>query len=231
MVLSGYAIDLYLSFCFITTCTNINRKNVNYDCRCPNREFCWYCRNRCDICMQIAGYDMTRPAIGSDVLHTFCSETCAVATGSVFIQPVIDFWDPTQDPPRPIESRTCALSDSHMELMYIFAEYTSRTSGYRTFDITLCRGDGTEKFPKDKIYAVCYTRHVSQQLMFEFFLTDDLKVQKLVKLSENGGAHDGFKDTADSALKMIIKPVFAIKGINDTSTLLQMYENKGKKRN
>ena len=175
---------------------------------------------------------MTRPAIGSDMLHTFCSEVCAIATGSVAIQPVIDFWDPTQDPPRPIESRTCALSDSHMELMYIFAEYTSPKNGYRTFDITLCRGDGTEKFPKDRIYVVCYTRHVSQQLMFEFFLTDDLKVDKLVKLSENDdGTHDGFRDSAYSAFEMIIKPIFAIKGINDTSTLLQMYENKGKKRN
>lgn len=181
--------------------------------------------------MQVAGYDMTRPAIGSERLHTFCSEKCAIATGSVVIQPVIDFWDPTLNPPRPIESRTCALSDNHMELMYIFAEYTSPKNGYRTFDITLCRGDDTAKFPKDKIYAVCYTRHVSQQLMFEFFLTDDLKVHKLVKLSDNdGGTHDGFKDTAYSALEMIIKPILAIKGINDTSTLLQMYENKGRIR-
>lgn len=93
----------------------------------------------------------------------------------------------------------------------------------------MCRGDGSEQFPKDKIYAVCYTRHVSQQLMFEFFLTDDLKVHKLVKLSESdGGPHDGFKDSAYSALEMIIKPVFAMKGINNTSTLLQMYENKGR---
>lgn len=180
--------------------------------------------------MQIAGYDMTRPAIGSKALHTFCSEKCAIATGSVAIQPVIDFWDPTQSPPRPIESRTCALSDNHMELMYIFAEYTSPKNGYRTFDITLCRGDDTERFPKDKVYAVCYTRHVSQQLMFEFFLTDDLKVEKLVKFSESdGGPHSEFKDTAYSALEMIIKPICAIKSINNASTLLQMYGNKGKK--
>jgi hypothetical protein len=177
--------------------------------------------------MQIAGYDMTRSAIGSEILHTFCSEKCAIATGSFVVQPVIDFWDPTQSPPRPIESRTCALSDNHIELMYIFAEYTSPENGYRTFDITLCRGDGTEQFHKDKIYAVCYTRHVSQQLIFEFYLTDDLKVHKLVKLSEDdGGPHDGFKDTAYSTLQMIIKPIFAIKGISNTSTLLQVYDTK-----
>ena len=158
--------------------------------------------------MQIAGYDMTRPAVGSKTLHTFCSEKCAIATGNVVIQPVIDFWDPTQNPPRPIESRTCVLSNNHMELIYIFAEYTSSKNGYRTFDITMCRGDGSEQFPKDKIYAVCYTHHVSQQLMFEFFLTDDLKVDKLVKLSESdGGPHDGFKDSAYGALEMIIKLV------------------------
>ena len=178
--------------------------------------------------MQIAGYDMIRPAIGSEKLHTFCSEKCAFATGSVVVQPTIDFWDPTQNPPNPF-SRTCALSDDHKELIYISAEYTSPTHGYRTFDITLCRGDDTKQFPKDKIYAVCYTRHVSQQLLFEFFLTDDLKVHDLVKLSDNdGGAQEVFKDSATSALEMIIKPILTMKGINDTSSLLKIYESKGR---
>ena len=178
--------------------------------------------------MKIAGYDMTRSAIGSETLHTFCSEKCAIATGCVSVQPVIDFWDPTQNPPASF-SRTCALSGEHKELVYIFAEYTSPKTGYRTFDITLCTGGGTEQFPKDKVYAVCYTRHVNQQLLFEFFLTDDLKVHKLVKLSEcDGGPQDWFKDTAYSALEMIIKPVLAMKGIKDISALLKIYESKGR---
>lgn len=200
---------------------------MNYDRRCPAKEFCWYCKDRCDLCMIYAGFGFAKPVVGLEGIHKFCSEDCAIAAGSTPLPPVIDFWDPTQNPPAPF-SRTCALSDNHKELLYIFSQFTS-TRGYQSFDITLCKGDGGKQFAVDKVYAVCYTRRGIRQLLFGFFLTEDLGVHEIVKLSEcDREPPEEFKASAHTILEMIIKKALDHKAISNITALLELNEGKGR---
>ena len=162
-------------------------------------------------------------------LYNFCSSACTIATGEVALQPTIDFWDPTQNPPAPF-STTCALLNTHKELLYIFAEFSTE-NGYQSHDITLCAGDNSEPFAPDKrVYAVCTYRCGINQLLFEFFLLDSLEYQGPVRLSDNHGDDlpEEFKISACNTLEMIIKQTLGFKRISSVPTLLKLYEHKGK---
>ena len=115
--------------------------------------------------------------------------------------------------------------------MYIFAKFTS-SNGYQIFDITLCRGDGSKLFAADNLYAVCYHRCGIQQLMFDFFLTEELEFMDMVKLSENDEEpQEEMIVSAKNTLQMIIKQAFDYKGITNAYGFLKMYEAKGRMNN
>lgn len=135
-----------------------------------------------------------------------------------------DFWDQTQNPPAP-NSRTCALHDGHKELLYIFAECTMKT-GYHLFDVTLCTGNSPKPFEENKIYSVCYCRQRSQQFYFEFFLSEDLNVEKMIVLGDEKDVPDIFATSANSVLQMIIKQALATKEIRSVHTLMELYGKK-----
>lgn len=210
------------------TCAIYCRRTVNYDLKCQSSQFCWYCKDRCDTCMKTAGIGLAAKVPGSPTPLRFCSKSCSVISPNLYISPHIDFWDRTQNPPAPL-SRTCTLYDDHKELLYIFSECTMQ-SGYHSFDVTLCRGIGTEPFLSDRVYSVCYCRQRAHQLFFEFFLSENLQVEEVIDLSKGEiEPPEEFKISANSVLQMIIKQALLTKGIHDVHTLLELYSEKGNK--
>ena len=176
------------------------------------------------MCMKTAGVDYTASVPNSRSIMRFCSKQCSVLSPSLRVSPYIEFWDQTQNPPAP-NSRTCTLHDSHKELLYIYAECTMST-GYNLFDITVCTGSSPEPFQENKVYAVCYCRQRTQQVFFEFFFTDDLKVHQMIALGDEKDVPGVFTATADSVLQMIIKQALATKGIQNIHKLMELYNKK-----
>ena len=203
------------------------RREANYDRRCPAEDLCWYCKDRCDLCMSVAGFGLSKPVVGGkEGLYNFCSDACLIATGKAVLQPTIDFWDPTQNPPASF-STTCALLNTHKELLYIFAEFATE-NGYQSYDITLCKGDGSKPFAAAKVYAVCTYRRGINQLLFEFLLSDNFEYQGLVRVCDCDDLSKEFTSSAHGTLEMIIKQTLGFKCISTVSALLDMYEDKGK---
>ena len=223
---SPHELRFMVMHCLSCTVCIYHRSTVHYDLKCQSAEFCWFCKDCCDNCMKTAGVGLTAKSTDSSTQMRFCSNECSVLSPNVHVTPSIDFWDITQNPPAP-SSRTCALFDNHQELLYIISECTMK-QGYHSFDITLCRGNGSEPFVADKVYAVCYCRQPTTQLFFEFFMTEDLQVQEMIILSGNLAKHQQFEISANSVLHMIIKQALLHKGICNISTLLKVYGKKGK---
>ena len=174
--------------------------------------------------MKTAGIDLTAPVPNSPILMRFCSKQCSVLSPALKVSPYIDFWDKTQNPPF-CKSRTCALHDGHKELLYIYSECTMST-GYHLFDITICTGSSPEPFQEGKVYAVCYCRQRSQQLFFEFFLSDDLQVKEMIVVGDKEDVPEEFEGSANSVLQMIIKGALDTKGIQTVHRLMELYGGK-----
>ena len=172
--------------------------------------------------MKTAAIDLTANIPNSSTVMQFCSKECNIISPNLKVSPYIDFWDKTQNPPAPT-SRTCALHNGHKELLYIFSECTMST-GYHLFDITLSTGSDPEPFHDGQVYVVCYCRQRSHQLFFEFFLSKDLHVQEMIVSGSKENIPEGFADSANSVLNMIIKGALDTKGIHDIHSLLKLYD-------
>ena len=152
-------------------------RNINthkYDTKCL--EWCWYCDHLCSYCMQPSsfGYSLKGP---DDRTYHFCSDTCKQKGPGSTLPPVSRVTETVVDGPD-LSSYTCSISNKHTELLCVHIEMPVSEEGLCTMETTVCIGDGSEGCPPNKFYVVYYYKGLLEQLLLEFFLSDDLKPEK-----------------------------------------------------
>lgn len=133
---------------------------------------CLYCKERCDLCLQRAGFGLSRDDCKLGELR-FCSEECQLlSTGKKDELLIKDPYDSLHHP----LSHTSAVFSDHRELLYVFAHCASPDgdSEFVYLDLTLAAGD-QEGFPDDKVYCISYFRGIRVQQLIGYFLSDQLE--------------------------------------------------------
>ena len=111
--------------------------------RCEKETSCWFCPDRCDVCLDIAGFGSSMQ-LTKDLSINACSSNCAKFHG--------------ETPPPGYQDRCCPLRSLHTKLFHVYIEGISGDGLPYEGEIAVCRGDGTGGYPEQQPYGVYISR-------------------------------------------------------------------------
>lgn len=145
---------------------------ANFDVKCSDHLHCWYCKMRCNVCLERIAFGMMTTV--KDTRWWFCSEKCQSLLSLSSEANNFQAFDSFESPPHKY-SHTSAVSSKHRELAYIFFQYASSEEGYGYFDSTLALGDAEQEEREERVYCIIYFRGLLQQALLGFYLSDQLE--------------------------------------------------------
>lgn len=142
--------------------------------KCSKGKDCWYCSNRCDVCLKILGLDSIKMQV-NEVDTSVCNQECAWYLPGSGIQTSIIVAGPSEPPLQSYKDRSCPLYLSHKKYFHVYVETTADSLPMKG-DIAVCFGDGSAQYPENKMYGVFFSRTLQKQMFFEFFLSDSFNL-------------------------------------------------------
>lgn len=92
---------------------------------------------------------------------------------------------PEESPPHLIQNRCGPISNSHTKVYHVYTQGLSYDGLPFQGEIAVCRGNGTDGYPEDHLYAVYFCRTSSKQVILEFFLSSSLAPDKPLPYAES----------------------------------------------
>ena len=153
------------------------------DLRCQSPSRCWYCLDRCDLCLNIVPFGCSRKTIQS-LQAQFCSscQNVAVEKDSMKVN-----LSPVSSNNLPLPVAVSPLSASHQVLLHAHCEATIDGKPF-LMEFTLCSGKGSEDMPVPSAYVVYHHWNLFSQQYLEFTVTPEMSPDSPIVYTEGDGS-------------------------------------------
>lgn len=160
-----------------------SRSFPSIDTKCKKESECWFCSNRCNICLKILGFDSIKAKVNNNDVSV-CSQECSWYLPGRKIQASVVVANPGESPPPLYRDRSCPLFSSHRKYFHVYIEDTAENLPLKG-DIAVCYGDGSIGYPEDKMYGVYFSRNIEKQMLIEFYLSDAFNLERPLPYNES----------------------------------------------
>lgn len=139
------------------------------DLRCQSSSRCWYCLDRCDLCLNVVPFGCSRRVIQSFQVQ-FCVTCKDVANKKEAMKVSVS---PVRPNNLPLPVAVSPLSASHQALIHAHCEATIAGKPF-LMEFTLCTGKDSKDMPVLSPYVVYHHWNLFSQQYLEFTVTPEM---------------------------------------------------------
>ena len=145
------------------------RTEGSVDLKCQTRNRCWYCVERCDLCMKLVPFGCVRTN-----LHLIPVQYCTSCQGVNTVKESLEVKVTPITSNDPVLQITISpISPSHKALLKVHCEATIAKKPF-LMEFTLCSGKDADDLPLAVPYVVYHHWNLSTQEFLEFTVTADM---------------------------------------------------------
>ena len=188
--------------------------------KCDSDQHCWYCQNRCQVCLKPAVTSASGP---SGIRLKFCNDSkCSTFLSEKEMS--VNVWEPVVEQKTDTLLHTGKVAVSHAELLNAHIEGVLSSNQHCSVNLTLCLGDGTSDYPEDRIYCVYYMRTLYEQQCMEFFIGKDFNPEEPLPYARCREAEEAIaRYRATGEIRTLIFLAITAGGYLDLEMLLSAY--------
>ena len=170
------------------------------DMKCVSPSRCWYCINRCELCMKETEIGCLWITNGPIPL-CFCSK-CQHHYTEKKSQLVTKVHVPETGDPVPLA--VAPLASSHRALLYVACQFTTGKGAPVLMRMALCSGKHSETFPIEAPYVMYHFWTLFQQQFLEFTVSPDMTPNKPVAYTETSNSQKAFSEHKEGPIQNVL---------------------------